>query len=73
MGRIGDGFVDLGMYSGKFNHKNMLGFEEGKTYIFELDKRPNEPYDVLEENGLYMIVSSEASLNYYFKNLKKIG
>ena len=65
--------MELGTYSGKFNHKNLLGFEEGKTYIFELDKKPNEPYDVLEESGLYMIISSEASLNYYFTDLKKIS
>ena len=50
----------------------MLGFEKGKTYNFELDKKPNQPYDIYEESGLYMIVSSEISLRNYFKDLKKV-
>lgn len=64
--------MELGTYEGKFNRNSFLGFEKGKTYTFELDKKPNQPYDIYEESGLYLILSSEASINYYFTNLKKI-
>lgn len=63
--------MDLGNYSGKFVGNNLLGFEKGKIYNIEIDKKPNQPYDIYEESGLYLILSSEISINQYFKNLTK--
>ena len=71
MGRNGDEIVDLGNYIGTYNGRNMLGFEKGKTYNIEIDKKPNYPYEIYEESGLYLVLSSEISINKYFKNLKK--
>ena len=63
--------MDLGYYSGIYNGHNMLGFEKGKKYNIEIDKKPNYPYEIYEESGLYLIFSSEISINQYFKNLTK--
>lgn len=49
----------------------MLGFEKGKKYNIEIDKKPNESYEIYEESGLYLVLSSEISINNYFKNLTK--
>ena len=49
----------------------MLGFEKGKKYNIEIDKKPNYPYEIYEESGLYLMLSSEISINQYFKNLQK--
>lgn len=63
--------MDLGYYSGIYNGHNMLGFEKGKKYNIEIDKKPNESYEIYEESGLYLVLSSEISINNYFKNLTK--
>ena len=71
MERFGDEVLDLGNYVGTYVGNNLLGFEKGKTYNIEIDKKPNQPYDIYEQSGLYMVLSSEISINQYFKNLQK--
>lgn len=71
MERLGIKVVDLGYYSGIYNGHNMLGFEKGKKYNIEIDKKPNYPYEIYEESGLYLVLSSEISIRQYFKNLQK--
>ena len=63
--------MDLGNYVGTYMGNNLLGFEKGKTYNIEIDKKPNYPYEIFEESGLYLILSSEISIRSYFKNLTK--
>lgn len=64
--------MDLGNYSGIFVGTDLLGFEKGKKYNIEIDKKPNYPYEIYEESGLYLILSSEISIRSYFADLKKV-
>lgn len=72
MGRIGIKIMDLGNYIGTFVGTDLLGFEKGKKYNIEIDKKPNYPYEIYEESGLYLILSSEISIRSYFADLKKV-
>lgn len=71
MGRVGIKIMDLGNYTGTFVGTDLLGFEKGKKYNIEIDKKPNYPYEIYEESGLYLILSSEISIRSYFADLKK--
>lgn len=65
--------MDLGTYEGIFNSSNELcGFKPNAKYVFELDKKPNSPYEIYEVTGLYLMLSSEISIRNYFKDLKKV-
>ena len=48
--------------------RSIQGFVKGESYTFKLFKSPNEPYQLEEvETKEYIMLSSEASINRYFK------